>query len=207
MKKYFLLGFITLLLTSCGAKIYTHSAASDLIKNHKTIAIIPPQVSIAAQRNVDAASMMEQQRTESANFQREMYSWLLRRKQQGRLTVDIQSVDETIAKLTRAGFYEGQGAGMTPTELAQILGVDAVLTSNYSLSRPMSQGAAVAMAVLVGAFGPTARTDINLNLHDAATGTMFWNYSHRASGSFTSPAALVDNLMKHASKRLPYDRK
>jgi hypothetical protein len=135
-----------------------------------------------------------------------MYSWLLRRKQQGRLTIDIQSVDETIAKLTRAGFYE-QGASMTPAELAQILDVDAVLTSNYALSRPVSQGAAAALAILGGVFVTTARADVNLNLHDGTTGTMFWSYSHRANGSFSSPAALVNDLMKHASKKLPYNRK
>lgn len=197
-----MIGFITLLMTSCGgARIYTHSEATNLTRNHRTLAIIPPQVSIAAQRDVDATAMREQQRTESASFQREMHSWLLER----RLAVNIQSVDETVAKLTRAGFFEEQGR-MTPSELAQVLNVDAVLMSNYSLSRPMSQGAAVAMAVLFGGFGATARADVNMSLHDGQTGIMFWSYSHRASGSFTSPAALVNNLMRHASRRMPYIR-
>ena len=207
MKKLLFLGLITVLITSCGGpRIYTDSAASNFTKNHRTLAILPPRVSIPAQRNIDAAAMREQQRTESVNFQNEMYSWLLKRRQQGRLTVEIQDVNETIAKLNRAGFYEERGASMTPAELAEALGVDAVLASNYSLSKPMSQGAAIAVGVLFGSFGATNKADINLTLHDGKTGKMLWSYDHKASGAFGSPSALVDALMKNASKKLPYNK-
>jgi hypothetical protein len=34
----------------------------------------PPKVSIAATKNIDGAALIEQQKTESINFQQEMYS-------------------------------------------------------------------------------------------------------------------------------------
>jgi hypothetical protein len=39
--------------------------------------------------------------------------------------------------------------------MCQILGVDGILTSNYSLSKPMSEGAAIALGVIAGVWGPT----------------------------------------------------
>ena len=56
---------------------------------NKTIAIIPPTVSIAAGRKTDAEAIKEQQKTESLNFQKEMYAWMLKRKKQGKMTQEI----------------------------------------------------------------------------------------------------------------------
>ena len=208
MKKILCLSILAVLLASCGPKIYTDTSINNYVQSHHSLAILPPKVSIPAQKNVDAAAMLEEQKTESVSFQKEMYSWLLHRKQQGKLRIEIQDVDVTIAKLNKIGYYDGDfGASMTPDELAQALGVDAVLSSNYTLSKPMSTGAAIAVAVLLGAWGSTAKTVVNLNLYDGKTGKMIWNYNHRASGTFTSPNDLVTSLMNNASKKLPYIQK
>lgn len=61
------------LFTSC-AKIFYSPDAYTLGNRQKTIAIIPPTVSIAANKKIDAESLKEQQRTESINFQKEMYA-------------------------------------------------------------------------------------------------------------------------------------
>lgn len=97
--------------------------------------------------------------------------------------------------LQRAGYFDG--TAMTPYELCNTLGVDAVMMSNYSLSKPMSEGAAIAVGVLIGYWGSTNNTAIDLELYDKQTKKMFWNYNHKASGSVGStPAQLVDNLMR-----------
>ena len=77
MKKLiFLLVVAAFILHSCSKIFYTPDARY-LAQNQKIIAIIPPKVSIAAKKNVDGAALIEQQKTESVNFQREMYSWML----------------------------------------------------------------------------------------------------------------------------------
>lgn len=202
MKKSLVLLIVaTLLLQSCAKVFYTPDARS-LASTHKIIAIVPPKVSIAARKKVDAAALIEQQKTESINFQREMYSWMLKRKMQGTIFVDIQDVETTNAKLAAAGF---QDAGLlTPADLSRVLNVDGVLTSNYSLSKPMSEGAAVAMAVLVGVWGPTNEAVVSLSIHDSASEKMIWNYDHRLSSTLGSPARLVDELMRQASRKMPY---
>ena len=74
--------------------------------NQRIIAIAPPKASIAPRKNVDGAALIEQQKTESVNFQREMYSWMLKRKMQGTISVDIQDEETTIAPLSKAGINE-----------------------------------------------------------------------------------------------------
>jgi hypothetical protein len=204
--KYLKLSFfgVALLLVSSCAKVYYSPDAKTLTSAHKIIAIAPPKVSIAANKKIDAEAMREQQKTESANFQQEMYSWLLKRKMQGRFeAVEIQDVATTNAQLQKAGYFDG--TVLTPNEMSNLLGVDAVLMSNYSLSKPLSDGAAVALGLLVGIWGATNETTVSLEIHDSASKKMIWNYNHKLSGSVGStPARLIDGLMRNASKKMPY---
>jgi hypothetical protein len=189
------------LLQSC-AKVFYTADARTLASSHKIIAIIPPKVYIAARRKVDGAALIEQQKAESINFQREMYSWMLKRKMQGTIFVDIQDVETTNAKLAAAGFRDGNF--LTPDDLSKILNVDGILTSNYALSKPMSEGAAIAMAVLAGWWAPTNEAVVSLSIHDSGSERMIWNYDHRLSSTLGSPARLVDELMRQASRKMPY---
>ena len=202
MKKSIVLLIITTLFLQSCAKVFYSQDARYLANSHKIIAIVPPKVSIAAKKKVDAAALIEQQKTESISFQREMYSWMLKRKMQGKIFVDIQDVETTNAKLAAAGF---QDAGLlTPADLSRVLNVDGVLTSNYSLSKPISEGAAIALAVLAGWWAPTNEAVVSLSIHDSGTDKLIWNYDHKLSSSLSSPARLVDELMREASRKMPY---
>jgi hypothetical protein len=202
MKKSLVLLIVAAFILQSCAKVFYTPDARYLAGTHKIIAIIPPKVSIAARKKVDAAALIEQQKTESINFQREMYSWMLKRKMQGNIYVDIQDVETTNAKLAAAGFQDGKL--LTPTDLSKILNVDGVLTSNYALSRPMSEGAAIALAVLAGWWAPTNEAVVSLSIHDSGSDKMIWNYDHKLSSTLGSPARLVDELMRQASRKMPY---
>lgn len=190
-----------IIFSSC-AKIFYSPDAFTLAHSHKSIAIIPPSVSIAANKRVDAESLKEQQKTESLNFQKEMYAWMLKRKMQGKISPEILDIETTNAKLKKAGYPNNP---LSPSELCKKLGVDGIVTSNYSLSKPMSEGAAAAMGVLFGAWGATNEVGVSLSIHDGKEKKLIWNYDHKYSGSVgSSPSKLVDGLMRHASKKMPY---
>ncbi len=202
MKKLvFLLVLSAFILQSCAKIFYTPDARS-IAQNQKIMAIAPPKVSIAAKRNIDGAALIEQQKTESVNFQREMYSWMLKRKMQGTISVEIQDVETTRALLTKAMVNEGKI--LTPEEMCRILGVDGILTSNYSLSKPMSEGAAIAVGLIGGTMGKTNEAIVSLSIHDSGTKKMIWNYDQKLSSSLGTPARLVDDLMRQASRKMPY---
>ena len=200
-KSIILLIGVAFMLQSCAKIFYTPDARS-LAYAQKVIAIAPPKVSIAAKKKIDGDALIEQQKTESINFQREMYSWMLKRKMQGSISVEIQDVETTNAILAKAGINEGKI--LTPIDMCNILGVDGIITSNYSLSKPMSEGAAIAVALLVGVWGATNEATVSLSIHDFSTKKMIWNFDHKLSSSLGTPAGLVDALMRQASRKMPY---
>ena len=131
-----------------------------------------------------------------------MYSWMLKRKMQGTIFVDIQDVETTNALLSDAGFRDP--GLLTPAELSRVLNVDGILTSNYSLSKPISEVAAIALAVIAGWWAPTNEAVVSLSIHDSGSEKMIWNYDHKLSSSLSSPSRLVDELMRQASRKMPY---
>jgi len=200
-KQISVIGLTLILLSSC-AKIFYSPDAYTLAQSQKIIAIIPPTISIAASKKVDAESIKEQQKTESINFQKEMYSWMLKRKMQRKMSQEILEIETTNAKLKKAGYPENP---LTTAELCEVLGVDGIMTSNYGLSKPISDGAAVAVALLLGAWGATNEVHVSISISDCNNKKLIWNYDHKFSGGMgSSPAILVDDLMRQASKKMPY---
>ena len=200
-KSLILLIAVAFILQSCAKIFYTPDAAR-LAAAQKIIAIVPPKVAIAPRKNIAGDALIEQQKTESVNFQKEMYSWMLKRKMQGAINVEVQDVETTNVILTKAGFEYAKV--LTPKEMCDILGVDGIVTSNYSLTKPMSEGAAVALGILIGMWGATNEATVSLSVHDISTDKMIWNFDHKLSSSLSTPARLVDALMRQASRKMPY---
>ena len=118
------------------------------------------------------------------------------------ITQEIQELETTNAKLAKAGYPE---TPMTTAEMCSILGVDGIMTSNYSLNKPMSDGAAVATLLILGAGGATNQVNISLSITDCENKKLIWNYSHKLSGGLgSSPAQIVDQLMRASTKKMPY---
>lgn len=191
-----------ILFSSC-AKVFYSADAYSLAHNQQNIAIIPPTVSIAARKKVDVEALKEQQKTESINFQKEMYSWMLKRKMQGKFSQEIQDIETTNIKLKKVGYPE---TPLTPAEICDILEVDGIMMSNYALTKPMSDGAALAFGLLLGAWGATNEVHATISINDCNNKKMIWNYDHKFSGSIgSSPARLVDGLLRQSSRKMPYN--
>lgn len=198
---YYLAIPLLLCITSC-AKIFYSPDAFSLSKNHKIIAIVPPSVSISAKKKIDAEALKEQQKTESLNIQKELYAWILKRKMQGNFSQEVLDIETTNAKLNNIGY---PNRVLTPGEMADALGVDAVLSSNFALSKPMSQGSAVALNLLFGTYNTTNEVRVSVDIHDRSKKKLIWNYTHTYSGGmWSTSASLINELMRHISKKMPY---
>lgn len=193
---------VTVLTTGC-ARVYESPSAQAAVAAHAVIAIVPPAVTIQGRKKDDPDKIAAAAAADVFTFQHELYSWMLRRKAQGRFQgVNILSPEVTNARLAKAG-YDVNSRTMTPGEMADALGVDAVITSRFNTDKPMSEGVALAMGVVFNNFGTTHRTSVNLSIHDGGD-DLIWNYDWTNSGSFASPEALVSGLMRNASRRMPY---
>ncbi|MBC8085217.1 MAG: hypothetical protein H7Z21_18630 [Hymenobacter sp.] len=207
-----LIALCTLLLTACGPSIYLAQDFRSYAPTHKTVAILPAYVTMQLRPNQAKNTTPEQQRemeTKSGvDFQEKIYAWLLRRGQQRGYTVQFQDVLQTNSRLRESQIPVAELRSRSPQELAKILGVDAILTTSVRTSKPMSDGAAVAVGLLAGAWGATNQANITVNIHEAGAGKLLWKYDYVAAGSvFSSSETVVDVLMRNASKKFPYTPK
>ena len=203
---------VALFAVSCSPKIYTASNFSNALAKHKTVAILPAEVTIQLRPNQarqTTPEQMENLTTKTAyDIQEKMYGWFLRRADRFHYTVNFQDVTKTNAKLKEAGISYGDLKNMDRAKLATVLGVDAIMQDRLNTEKPMSEGAAVAVGLLVGAWGPTNKAQTTINIHDGASGDLLWKYDYEVSGSVGSSSSnLVDALMRNATKKFPYASK
>ncbi|MFI5186422.1 MAG: hypothetical protein ACHQF0_06840 [Chitinophagales bacterium] len=214
MKKRTLFLKLSLLtiLFSCGPKIYQSAEFDTAFARHKIVAILPADVTTQLRPNeakkVTPEQIQEMTEKTGYDIQDKMYSWLLRRSAKFHYTVTFQDVTRTNALLKEAGVGYADLQTKDRTELAKILQVDAVMQDKARMDKPMSEGAAVALGLLVGVWGATNKVETTINIHDGKSGNLLWKYDYEASGSVgSSSTKLVDALMRNASKKFPYQAK
>ena len=142
--------------------------------------------------------------SEGESIQTAMYSWFLKRKKRGKLLIDVQDPGKTNAILKK---NQVDLEVTTPEELAKLLEVDAVITGKFETDKPMSDGASIALGLLVGFWGTTNSATVNMSIHNAKDGMLLWNYNKRVVGSLgSSNDQLINKLMRKASRRLGYTK-
>ena len=188
--------------------LFEHPDFETIAKDHKTIAIIPFSAKVSLRpkqmKEITAEQLKEMEINEGSSIQTAMYSWFLKRKKRGKLLIDVQDPNKTNALLKK---NEVDMEITTPEELAKLLEVDAVITGKIETDKPMSDGASIALGLLVGFWGSTNSATVNMSINDAEDGTLLWNYNKRVSGSLgSSNDQLINTLMRKASRRLAYTK-
>ncbi len=210
--KITLLLALAVVIASCGPTIYKASDFSDKTSSHKTVAILPADVSIQLRpnemKNVTADQIKQMQEETGKNIQDKMYSWFLKRSDKYKYTVSFQDISRTNALLSQANIGYADIATKTKDELARLLGVDAVISTRASMKKPMSEGAALAVGILLGAWGSTNDVQTTISINEAKQGELVWKYDYNATGSVGSNTdRLVNALMRNASRKFPYNAK
>lgn len=199
-------------IAGCGPKIYTSSNFSSALAKHKTVAILPAEVTIQLRPNeakkISADQLEDIMNKTAYDIQDKMYGWFLRRGDKFKYTVTFQDINRTNSRLKDAGIKYEDLKSKDREQLAKILGVDAVMQAKTVSEKPMSEGAAVAVGVIFGAWGNTNKVQTAINIHDGQSGDLLWKYDYEASGSIgSSTSKLVDALMRNATRKFPYSAK
>lgn len=211
MKKRLLVsGIAIFLLASCAPKVYKANDFDSKTASHKIVAILPAEVDITLRPNemkkITPEQLKETEEKTGLSIQDKMYSWFLNRSGKYRYTVSFQDISKTNALLLQNNIKYVDIRSKTKDELARLLGVDAVISSRASMKKPMSDGAAVALGVLLGTWGNTNEVQTSISINEARNGDLIWKYDYQASGSVGSNTDnLVNNLMRNASKKFPYN--
>ena len=158
-------------------------------------------------KDMTAEKLERLEKAEGLSIQTAMHSWFLKRKKRGTLSINVQDPKRTNALLKKENISYENIQDQLPEDLAKLLGVDAIISGDYETNKPMSDGASIALGVLVGFFGSTNSATINMNVYNATDAVLLWNYNKKVRGSIgSSPEDLINILMRKASRRLAYTK-
>lgn len=199
----------TVYMTHAQTHLYENPDFDRLTASHEIIAIVPFKTSVSLRpkqmKDITPEQLQKMEESEGLSIQSAMYSWFLKRDKQQKLKIKVQDPNTTNALLRRNNITQEYMADYTPDELAEILGVDAVIMGTFETNKPMSEGASVALGMLVGFYGSTNKAIINLSIYNAEQGELLVNYNKAVSGSFgSSTEDLINILMRKASRRISY---
>lgn len=191
------------------ATTYVNPKFYNLAKSHKKVAVIPFDVSIGLRpkerETISDEQLKDMEAKEGISVQNGLVNWFLRKAKNKDMPVEFQDVGATNAMLNKAGINAGNIASYTPQEIAAVLGVDALMGGRMKTTKPMSEGASVALGMAIGFWGNTNSGDVTINLTNAADGALLWKYGSDLSSSLGSDIdTLIDGLMRRAAKKFPY---
>jgi hypothetical protein len=193
-------------------EIYTSTNFKTLAKDHKLLAIMPFKTTLSlrpkeVEKNGGPAGVAALEKREGLGVQSAVHSYFLKRKESNDLLVDIQDPARTNALLERNAITYETMAGFTPEEIAKILNVDGIVSGTFESTQPMSNGAAIALAMTVGFGGPTNTGKTTISINDGKTGDLLWKYDKTLSRGFGSNTnTIITTIMRKASRQLPYDK-
>ncbi|WP_242156504.1 hypothetical protein [Aestuariivivens sediminis] len=210
LSSIFILAFI--INVQSQTNLYENPDFDDIAKSHKIIAVVPFKTQVELRpkqmKDMDNDQLHRIEKSEGEGIQTAMYSWFLKRKTRGKLqTLQVQDPKTTNVVLKRNDIDYDNINEFTPQELAKILEVDAVISGEFETNKPMSEGASVALGLLVGFWGSTNKAVVNMSVHNAEDGVLLWNYNKKVSGSLgSSTEDLINILMRKSSRRLAYTK-
>jgi len=190
-------------------EIYTNPNFAEIAKDHKVLAIIPFKASVTLRPNQIEKMGKEQyeklQIDEGKSVQSALQTYFLNKKNDEGFTVTFQDVAKTNAILLKNDITEQNIDRYTSEDLAKLLEVDGVISGTLSTDKPMSDGASVALGVLVGFYGATNSGKCTININDGKTGELLWKYEKTLARSLGSDINTVINaMMRKASRKFPY---
>ncbi|WP_298237430.1 hypothetical protein [uncultured Algibacter sp.] len=205
--------FVTFLFkVQAQTNLYENPEFDEIAKSHKIIAVVPFKTQVKLRpkqmKDMDDEKLYRLEKAEGEGIQTAMYSWFLKRKKRGKLkNLEVQDPKVTTALLKRKNINYDNITDFTPQELAKLLEVDAVISGEFETNKPMSEGASVALGLVLGFWGSTNSAIVNMSVHNAEDGVLLWNYNKKVRGSIgSSPEDLINVLMRKASRRLAYTK-
>lgn len=207
-------------LFSCSGTKNTVRDFDQRTTNHQRIAIVPFQSTITLKESqrakISDEELAELNLAQSKEVQNAVESYLINRD----LRVRIQSQSVTNARLVEAGIDLASIADYDVTKLADILGVDAVVTGTIETENPMTDAQAYGLNAAkdilrstnspLGALGRSINTTTNrgncdLALFESVEGDRLWYYRGEINcGAGSETIDVIEKLMKRGARNFPY---
>lgn len=187
---------------------FKSQSLGELVANAKIVAILPFKASVNYKRmpkGATAESLREEEKKLSTNMQEGMLTYLLRKSDD--YTVKFQDVSRTNALLKKAGIYDDLDAVLADS-ICKVLGVDAIIKSNWAYEKTGSEAGAIVMALAVGVSKGTGSGALTLQLYGAKDGELAWRfYKEMNESAFSSASELMERMMRKVGRNFPFEKK
>jgi len=223
MKNLLLLTIGLTLLTACGPSNFITNDYKEYSPQHRKIAVLPFTNHYTGRipDNMTAEDLLALRVEESTFFQASLYHQLLDESgiDDDQVQIAIQDVGLTNAKLERSGMSIEESWTADPTELASILGVDAVVRVNMFKNQMLSRGESalvdLATTVLIPRVPGTsagryfakrsAKIELSARLIEGSEGISLWAIDRKCNIDWqTDPDDAVREINNTISKKFPY---
>ncbi len=188
-------------------QVYESPKLKETILKHKTVAILPIKTTISYKRppkNFDAEANKSDELNYATSLQQGMYTYLLRKAKN--YTVTFQDVERTNALLKKYGVFDKLDETL-PDSLAKMLGVDAIIKSNYAYEKTSTEGGAIVKTILFGGFGSkTASGALTMQIYNGVDGEMLWRFYKSMNENLMGSANdVMERMMRKISRNFPYE--
>lgn len=207
MKKITILLLFVASVSFAQTKLYVSPDADDYVKMTTQIAVLPLKTEVKMRpkqlKDFSPEQIVDMEKDEALNIQRSMYSWFLNKKKKGKLLVNVQNPKKSNKLLKDAGIDPTASHEELASDLCKILGVQAVITGSFETNKPMSNAAAIGLAVL-GIGGATQNATLNLDIIHEDDETVVNYLKNLKGGLGSSTDDLINVLMRKTARRIPY---
>ncbi len=208
MKKILLFILILASYQSFSQKnIYENSRFDELSDNHETLAIVPFIAKLELEQSLSKEEQKKLAEREGYAVQDALETYFSRRKKRKKFNVEFQNIKNTNALLAQNNITYKNIDIYTVKQLAEILGVDGIISGNLDLNILLSKGVPTNFRFLDYFSGDANYGRIGVKISDGFSGKLLWKYEKeitKKTGKNTTE--LIDRMMKLATKKFPYDK-
>ena len=119
--------------------------------------------------------------------------------------MDVQNPTVTNSLLKKTGIDVLKAYEELPIDICNILGVEVIVTGKFSTNKPMSNAAALGLA-LFGIGGATQNATANLDFIHNDNEVVVNYFKNIKGGLGSSSDDLINVLMRKTSRRIPYTK-
>jgi len=217
--------FLLAILYSACTPYYLVSDFETRTADHMTVAVLPFEMWFTGRipKDLTEEDILEIEEIESLAFQRSMYNEILKSTKSGKkpIRINLQDYKKTLNILHENGIDVRTSWSIDAQEIADLLGVDAVLSARIEKMRLMSDlasfGAEVGLFILheitdyglwpfiPGAYVSSKQIDAHYLMHDKSQGAVLWSISFKIDADWSSSADdILRNVTRRAARKFPY---
>lgn len=199
--------FISTMSLHAQKNIYESGRFDALSKDHKVLAIIPFLTNLDLKERFSPKQIKELEEKEGYAVQDAFETYFSRRKKRKKFSVEFQNIKNTNAILAQNNISYKNLDIYTIKQLSKILGVDGIISGNIDLNILLSKGVTTEMSFVDYIMGAANYGRIGIKISDGDSGKLLWKYEkeiNKKSGKNTT--ALIDGMMKKATKKFPYEK-